>query len=73
MHCGRCAGLMVIHPLSDRDSRHTHAQWRPPQVMWRCLICGDRVDSVVILHRTFSQAESVFERRERVWRTMRTA
>lgn len=73
MVCARCKGLMVEHPLSERDGQHVGRQWAPQQMMWRCLICGDRIDKVIMEHRAFTQIETSFQQRARVWQKLRTA
>ena len=70
MVCMRCRGLMVPHPVSERDGHQTNTRWVRQPMMWRCLICGDRIDTVILAHRAFTQQETAFERRARVWHKM---
>lgn len=40
VHCDRCSGLMVPERLSDLDVEG-----------WRCVVCGEFVDPVIMAHR----------------------
>lgn len=40
VHCDRCGGLMVWERLSDLDIDG-----------WRCVVCGDFVDPIILTHR----------------------
>ena len=39
-HCHRCGGLMVPEQVFEIGA-----------VDWRCVSCGERVDSVILAHR----------------------
>lgn len=46
MQCGRCQGTMVLDYLLDLDSGGD--LWMKG---WRCLICGEVVDPLILRHR----------------------
>lgn len=47
MVCHRCRGLMV------EEERRDWGEWRGHNGsnLWRCLVCGEVVDLVIIIHR----------------------
>ena len=47
MRCQRCQGLMVVEPIGESP-----AGWAGQDVgCWRCVICGDIIDPVIVAHR----------------------
>jgi|CXWL01.1.fsa_nt_gi hypothetical protein len=47
MRCQRCQGLMVREQIG-----HPLAEWAGGDGSgWRCVICGDIIDPVIIAHR----------------------
>ena len=52
--CHRCSGLMVPELSTDTGT-----------VEWHCVICGDRVDQVILAHRQHQgsrqESEEVFD------------
>lgn len=54
MRCRRCTGLMVperFYDFQDDTGRLTF-------LGWRCLVCGEVVDPVILAHRTRRPAEA---------------
>ncbi len=47
MKCPRCAGLMVPDDFLDLQDEVTECKF----VAWRCLICGEVLDPVILKHR----------------------
>lgn len=43
MHCLRCQGLMVSHRIDDACP--PTFSWSRPE--WKCLLCGEVIDSVI--------------------------
>ena len=46
MTCERCLGFMIVDAYSDR-----YETGRCASLAWRCLNCGDLVDSQILAHR----------------------
>ena len=46
MRCERCLGFMMVDAYNDR-----YETSRCGSVVWRCLNCGDLVDSQILAHR----------------------
>ena len=40
IQCGRCGGLMVREYVSDLNDD-----------CWKCVVCGERVDLLILAHR----------------------
>ena len=47
MTCSRCQGLMVTIKLEDAEGSTS----RDPILGWRCLLCGEVLDSDIKAHR----------------------
>jgi hypothetical protein len=47
MKCPRCAGLMMQDDFLDLQDEAGQCRF----VAWRCLICGEVLDSVILKHR----------------------
>ena len=59
MVCARCRGLMISDSYEDlRDDTH---QFRFSA--WRCLNCGEVVDSVIVGHRRKTVIETITDSR----------
>lgn len=54
-YCHRCGGLMITETMADSEMLGS-----------RCVICGERVDPVILAHRqqrdARKEAEQLFER-----------
>lgn len=44
MPCRRCSGMMISDRALDEIGRAEH-------FIWRCIICGDIIDPVILIHR----------------------
>lgn len=51
MKCHRCHGLMVVDHFIDMEE--TGGLWMRG---WRCVTCGEVVDSMIMRHRMLSQS-----------------
>ena len=60
MNCSRCNGYMVQEDYAD--SGHEIGQFR--LIAWRCLICGEVIDPVILKHRS-SRPEPPIDRARR--------
>ena len=49
--CPRCGGLMVPEPLYEART-----------VEWRCVMCGERLDQVILDHRLRRQGSATTKR-----------
>ena len=58
MHCSRCTGLMIRDDLQDETGLDRF-------VAWRCLICGEVLDPVILENR--SEAPNLMVDRGRHW------
>lgn len=45
MPCRRCSGMMVRDRALDEIGRADH-------FIWRCILCGDIIDPVILINRT---------------------
>ena len=54
MNCERCLGFMILDAYSDR---YETAQC--PPLVWRCLNCGDIIDSQILTHRMLQKRKAV--------------
>ena len=55
MNCARCQGLMVGDEYVDSQDEYVDSQDDTGQnsfVAWRCLICGEVLDPVILKHRS---------------------
>jgi len=52
MRCTKCEGLMVPDDLIDMRESY-HPMWMRG---WRCVACGDVVDSLILHHRMIQAA-----------------
>ena len=52
MHCTRCQGTMVMDYFLDMEE--SGEVWMPG---WRCVICGEVVDPLILKHRQAQQAQ----------------
>ena len=46
MRCERCLGFMIVDAYNGR-----YETGRSASLVWRCLNCGDLVDSQILAHR----------------------
>jgi hypothetical protein len=54
MNCERCLGFMILDAYSDR-----YETARCPPLVWRCLNCGDLIDSQILTHRMLQKRKAV--------------
>ena len=54
MNCERCLGFMILDAYSDR-----YETGRCSLIVWRCLNCGDLIDSQILAHRTIQKRKAV--------------
>lgn len=61
--CTRCGGLLIGEGLSDPfdDTGHVR-RW-----VWRCVQCGDIVDSLILKHRMGVDLPALNKMRARRW------
>lgn len=52
MECTRCQGTMVADQYIDLQAKSVWCE------AWRCLNCGDILDSVILRHRTLQHADA---------------
>ena len=66
--CTRCAGLLLREGLLDLfdDTGHIR-RWA-----WRCVQCGDIVDSLILRHRTCADLSTLDVMRRRHWMGVNT-
>jgi hypothetical protein len=57
-NCTRCGGLTIPDMIRDCGSI---------SLGWRCLLCGDLVDSVILRNRAALLAGTVSEEDESIW------
>lgn len=64
--CTRCGGLLIGEGLSDLfdDTEHV-GRW-----VWRCVQCGDIVDSLILKHRAGMDHPARNVMRRRRWTSM---
>lgn len=55
MTCQRCQGLMVADHCVDLEEGSTHLWIR----VWRCVCCGDIIDSLIRRHRLLVRSRPV--------------
>lgn len=67
MPCTRCSGMMIRDHALDEIGRAEH-------FVWRCIICGDIVDPIILINRTnWPQAtKNLYIRRVAFWSTQRS-
>ncbi len=57
MRCGRCTGLMhTEYAMHDGECIR----------LWACVLCGERMDDTIQVHRIFAHAETEAARQWRV-------
>jgi len=54
MNCERCLGFMLLDAYSDR-----YETGRSSLTVWRCLNCGDLIDSQILAHRMIQKRKVV--------------
>lgn len=73
MVCTRCRGLMVRQAIWECESRAVSRGWPPPPFLWRCLICGERVDSTIVLNRKGQAGLNEHRKFDQLWDKIRAA
>jgi hypothetical protein len=64
MKCPRCTGLMMRDSYLDLEDE-AGQYWF---VAWRCLICGEVLDPVILKHRNSRPAPMLDHARPQLWR-----
>jgi hypothetical protein len=54
MNCERCLGFMILDAYSDG-----YETGRCSLMVWRCLNCGDLIDSQILAHRMIQKRKAV--------------
>ena len=64
MNCPRCRGYMMQDDYLDLQDEAGQCRF----VAWRCLICGEVLDPVILKHRNARPAPMVDRARPQLWR-----
>jgi len=64
MNCPRCTGLMMSDDFLDLEDEEGRYKF----VAWRCLICGEVIDPVILKHRVTRPAPMVDRARPQLHR-----